>query len=232
MIKKSLVALSTLFFPVAALASTPTVLQGINGASPGQTVYFAEFSGTVAGQAGTLWPWVSICDPTTAGQCAPVTSTGLVLDPSNLMSTYGQTLPTKGSAIGVNSGGNMVAPHICTATPITLSETTTGDYQFVAPVSGKTVYVCGVSASSNGTANFHLEGSTTAGSGGACGTVVPSGNPGAVIGTTWYTQQGWGKLADTTYWQGLAAPSGDGLCLNVAGTGINNLSVTVFYDQY
>ena len=118
-----------------------------------------------------------------------------------------------------NVGNTPTQPHVC-GSRATVSPSTATDTQLVALSSGKNIYVCDYSASSNGVNDFYLESATSS----SCGGTL------AQIDTHWYTQQYWGKAVQDAFYQGVNTGSSNALCVHTAQA--QTLSVTVVYDQY
>jgi len=120
---------------------------------------------------------------------------------------------------GFTTAGVYAFPEVCGSTA-TVSPSTATDTQIVALSSGKNIYVCSFSASSNGNNNFYLESATA----GSCGGSLTQ------MGNTWYTTQYWAKAAVDPFYRGMNTGANNALCVHT--TAAQNLSVTVYYDQY
>jgi hypothetical protein len=121
-------------------------------------------------------------------------------------------------ALGGAPASAQSASQACQAAK-TVAPATATDTQVVAALSGTNIFICGVEASSNGTNNFYLESSTNK----TCtGTLTQ-------VGTEWYTNANWGKIA-SPYIPGLSAGLGNTLCVHT--TAAVALSLTVWYAQY
>jgi hypothetical protein len=193
-------------------------LQGKDAA--GTTQYFGEITGTIGTQS-TWFPMVTLCDATTPTQCASVNNSGQIsISNSNLMSSFGAALPSQGSAIGVNTGNVLIAPHMCGSYAV-VTPTTATNTQVVAAVSGKNIYVCDIDAFTSGAAdNFYLESATAASCGGTLTAIAP----------TRYFPANWGEKATMPYYEGINAGSGNALCVNTSAAA--TISIGVHYDQY
>jgi hypothetical protein len=103
------------------------------------------------------------------------------------------------------------------ATTVATSSAT--DTKVVAALSGTNIFICGIEASSNGTNDFYLESATQAS---CAGTLTQ-------IGTEWYTNQFWGRIAGP-FIPGLSTGQGNELCVHT--TASPALSLTVWYAQH
>lgn len=212
----------------AAITAATTML--VTNPPGGSTAYCAPETtsgGTVTTSTGTPVPAGTsglisqqqdafVACITASGTASLMISPGItVLDGAIPPGT--NTIGAVTALFSTNNAG--VQPHIC-GSQATVSPSSATDTQIVALSSGKTVYVCDYSFSSNGTNDFYLESATSA----SCGGTL------AQLGTHWYAQQFSGKSADNAYYRGSNTGASNGLCVHTNQA--QSLSLTVYYDQY
>lgn len=213
----------------AALASGSNTIGKVDILGNAGSSLDASLSAATAPSNGiaTLGQYNSTLPTLSSGQTVAnqVDSSGRsIISPTNLLSSFGSTFPSSGSAIGVSSSGNMVASVGCDDHKYS-HITASGNTLLVQGVTSQTVKICGFTANFSGSAAQSVYLENTASTNANCTSTLTqiagliTGNSSAPSTQGFYNAR-WGGLANT---------SGNGLCVNASGSG--GVDVDVWYTQ-